>query len=340
LAKIRRTSEHDLIASFSRMIKAKKTPARGVVVGVGDDAAVFRPPSDQDCIITADALVEGRHFERKWLTGVELGWRLAAVNLSDIAAMGGEPLYAVLSLALPSNTDEDYVKGIERGVRDHLAEYKASIVGGNVTGIQDTIVCDLTLVGTCAKGRAWRRACRPGKDVIVVAGRLGEARAGLDILRTGKDGERHRRLVGAFKKPKPLLDVARLLKKERAIRGAIDVSDGFSSDLVNLCEAAKAGCEVFQTDIPLSKPLYRYATANGKVALDLALHGGEDYALILSVDAKKAPAVIARIEHSLKVPARVVGRFTADRGVYHLVGGRGRRMRIRRSGWDHLKSRI
>jgi len=224
----KKTSEKELLLDFACMIAAKKTPTKGIVVGVGDDTAVLRPHHKEDLLVTADILVENRHFRRAWFTGYELGWRLAAVNLSDIASMGGRPLYGILSLALPEGLSVKYVREIEQGVRDHLARYGAAIVGGNVSGIDSTLVCDLTLIGACAKGKAWRRSCRPGKDAIVLAGYLGEARAGLSLLeksgralakrpaRAEKSGRGLARgparvegpLVRAYKSPVPRLVVA------------------------------------------------------------------------------------------------------------------------------------
>jgi thiamine-monophosphate kinase len=333
---LRKTSERELLKTLARLSRTKKASTRGVVVGIGDDAAVLRPGVERDLLLTTDVLVEGRHFHRDWFEGNELGWRLAAVNLSDIAAMGGRPLYGVLSLALPRGIDIEYVKGIQRGVRDHLAAFGATIVGGNISGIADTIVCDLTLVGWCAKGKAWRRRCRPDRDAVVVVGNLGEARAGLTVLGNNGDWEKSKRVVQAFKRPKPLLDVAELLRDEKAVRGAIDVSDGFSLDLIRMCEAGKAGVEIEARWLPLSKSLQIFCLEYGKASQRCVLEGGEDYALILSVDRKKAEAVVERIRRRLGVPACVVGYFTGRRGRYELIGDRGRRMPLVARGFDHL----
>lgn len=338
MGRIQKRSEKELLRSFARIIQARKTSTRGVVLGMGDDAAIVRPKPLEDIIITTDVLVENRHFKRAWFTGGELGWRLAAVNLSDVAAMGGRPLYAILSLVLPSNVGLDYVRGIERGVRDHLADYGAAIVGGNVSGIDRTIVCDLALVGSCARGKGWRRRCRPGRDAIVVVGWLGEARAGLELLDRGVRPRFSRKLIHAFKKPGPRLDVARLLEKEKAVKGAIDVSDGLSTDLIHICENSKAGCEIDAAALPISKPLLAFCKTYGKDPVKMALHGGEDYALVLSVDSAKARAIGNRIRSSLGLPTRVIGRFTGESGVYRIIDTEGRRRGFKAEGWDHLTS--
>ena len=219
-------------------------------------------------------------------------------------------------------------------MRDHLAARGAVIVGGNVSGISDTLVCDLTLVGTCVRGKVWRRTCRPGHDSIVVVGCLGEARAGLSLL--GRHAGSTGRLVRAFKKPTPLLDVAGLLAGEKAVHGAIDVSDGLSTDLVHICENSGAGCEIDLTKIPISRALRLFTKTRGHDLLEWALHGGEDYALVLSVGSARSAAVAGRIERALGIPARVIGRFTRGSGVYRLVDESGRSENFAPGGWDHL----
>jgi thiamine-monophosphate kinase len=334
LKRSRKLSEDELIGALGRLVRAKKTRTPGVVVGIGDDAAIVRPGSG-DLLLTTDGLVEGRHFRREWFTGRELGWRLAAVNLSDIAAMGGRPLYGLLSLAVPDAVLPSFVTDIERGVQDHLARYGATIVGGNLSGIDQTLVCDLTLVGSVPRGKAWRRRCVPG-DAIVVAGILGEAAAGLHVVRPEDANQRFRRLVQAYKNPTPLLDVADVLKREKGVHGVIDVSDGFSTDLIRMCRASKAGCEVEAQRIPVSEMLITFCDNLARAALQLALHGGDDYALIVSVDAKKADALVRSITKKTGVLAARVGHFTRAAGKYTLVDERGQKTAFTPGGWDHF----
>ena len=333
-----RASERELLKMFARMVKPVRY-TRGVVVGAGDDAAVLRPVPGMDLLVTTDAMVEGRHFRRAWLSGREIGWRLAAVNLSDIAAMGGRPLYGLMSFAIPRGVATREVTAIERGVRDHLAVFGASIVGGNLSGIDSPLVCDMTLVGSVRRGRAWRRACKPGRDAIVVVGGLGEARAGVELLNRRGRKQPSNRLTRAYKRPVPLLDVPRLLQNEKSVHGAIDVSDGFSTDLIRVCESSGAGCDIETDRFDISNPLRRFCKDRSKNPIEYALHGGEDYALILSIDARKADAVASRIERSLSIPARVVGRFTSRRNHYCLVDATGKKTTLRPHGWDHLSPR-
>jgi thiamine-monophosphate kinase len=331
-----RRTEHQLIATFAKAIDAAGVRPPGVVVGVGDDAAVLRPESRRDTIVTNDVQVEGRHFERNWLSGRDLGWRLAAVNLSDIAAMGGEPRHALLSLVVPSTLEQSYVVDIVRGAVSHLSRYGAALVGGNVSSTEGPLVCDMTLMGVTARGKAWRRRGR-ARDAIVVAGETGAAAAGLLILMShGNPNSGRPRLIRAFTRPEPRLDVAGLLAGEAAIHGAIDVSDGLSSDLIHMCRAGGVGCSLDGSAFPITPATLSFCRDHEHDPIDWAMRGGEDYALVLSVAPSKANAICGRIQAKLGVTARVVGRFTAARGTYHLRYPDGRSRRFKAGGFDHF----
>ena len=324
-------SEFQLIEAFARRIRRKGIRAPGVVVGVGDDAAVLRTNPRGDLVVTTDALVEGTHFERRWFTGSELGWRLAAVNLSDVAAMGARPLFGLVSLVIPPRLDSSYVEAIERGLVDHLARHGAALVGGNIASTGGPMTLDLTLIGVCGRGRAWRRRARAG-DAIVVAGVLGAAAAGVTLLRKGN---LRGPLVRAYKRPAPRLDVARALSRSRSVRGAIDVSDGFSSDVIHLCEASRVGCDVNAAELPIPAAVRSFCRQRDIDPVEFALHAGEDYALILSVSPQRAAEVCRRIRRT-GCPAVVAGRFTGRRGVYRLIDAGGRSLRFEAQGWEHL----
>lgn len=327
-------NEARLIDSFARAIDAAGIHPRGLITGVGDDAAVFRGSAGEDLVITQDVHVEGRHFKKKWFSGYQLGWRLAAVNLSDIAAMGARPLYGLFSLVLPTSVNSAYVKQIERGIVAHLARFGAALIGGNISGTDGPLTCDLTLLGACKRGKAWRRQARPG-DAVVVLGRLGEAAAGLELLRSRKGRPRAGRLVDAYKRPRPLIAAAENLKNLSYIHGAIDVSDGLSTDLIHVCEAAGVGCEVYGSRLTASRALAGFCRERGEDPLAWMMSGGDDYALVLSVSSSKAAAVVARVEQKLDLPAAVLGRFTRQPG-YYLLDGDKKRRRFAATGWDHL----
>lgn len=325
-------SEFDLINAFARRIRRAGGNRGGVVVGVGDDAAVLRLKAREDLVVTTDSLVEGVHFERRWLYGVNLGRRLAAVNLSDIAAMGAAPRFALVSFAIPPGTPASFLEDIERGVVLELSRHGAQVVGGNITSTRGSLVCDMTLLGACARGRAWRRDTRAG-DAVVVAGELGAAAAGVALLRAGKKSGA---LIAAYVRPMPRLDVARALAGSRAVRGAIDVSDGLSSDLIHLCEAGGVGCQIEGSAIPIARGVSAFCRSRALDPVDWALHSGEDYALILSIPQKFTGEVSRAIE-AAGVRVSIIGRFTRERGSYRIIDTPGRERALRPGGWDHMR---
>jgi thiamine-monophosphate kinase len=330
-------SEFELIDAFARRIRRAGAQPRGVVVGVGDDAAVLRPNAREDLVVTTDSLVEGVHFERRWLYGVNLGRRLAAVNLSDVAAMGAQPRFALVAFAIPRGTPQSFVEDIERGVVAMLSRYGARVVGGNLTSTRGPLVCDMTLIGACPRGRAWRRDARAG-DVVIVAGQLGAAAAGVDLLRAGSKGGP---LVRAYTHPVPRIDIVRALSgayPRARLRGAIDVSDGLSSDLIHMCEAGGVGCEIHAHALPIGRGVGAFCRARGHDPIAWALHAGEDYALILAV-ARKHAVDVCRAIRGTRTPAAIIGRFTPARGVYHVVESGSRPRAFRAGGWDHMKAR-
>lgn len=325
-------SEFELIEAFARRIRRAGDSPAGVVVGVGDDAAVVRVGAREDLVVTTDSLVEGIHFERRWLYGSNLGRRLAAVNLSDIAAMGAQPRFALVSFAIPPTTPSSFVEDIERGVVRALARHGARVVGGNITSTRGPLVCDMTLIGACPRGKAWRRNARAG-DVIVVAGEIGAAAAGVSLLKAGK---KTGSLVNAYVRPVPRLDVARALTGNGTVRGAIDVSDGLSSDLIHLCEAAGVGCEIHAHALPLARGVRAFCRARRFDPVDWALHAGEDYALILAIPRRSIAAACRSIQRT-GVHAAIVGRFTRERGAYRIIESGRRSRAFRAGGWDHMR---
>ena len=329
------TSESKLIDKIKRSVEMAGVKPRGLVKGIGDDAAVLRGRSDRDLVVTQDIQVEGRHFDTGWFSGRELGWRLAAVNLSDIAAMGARPRFGLFSLVLPERADPAYIDQIGKGIVSHLAQFGAALIGGNVSGTGGPLACDLTLIGECARGGAWRRRARPG-DAIVVAGRLGEAAAGLELLRTAGKTLTGGRLLRAYKRPMPRLDIVDVLRGRAGVGGAIDVSDGLSTDVIHVCEASGVGCEIDAGSLPVSRLVGAYCEDRGIDPVEWVMRGGEDYALILSVARRHAEKIRARIERMTKSPVCIIGKFTVHKGRYVLVRDkRGRRFVA--SGWDHLR---
>ncbi len=325
-------SEFQIIGNLAKRLRRRG--ARGVVTGIGDDAAVLRVGARDDVVVTTDTMVEGQHFRRAWFSWPDVGWRLAAVNLSDLAAMNATPRFALISLAVPETVTARVIEEIERGAARHLARYGAIVVGGNLTATDGPLVCDMTLIGTCRRGKAWKRHARRG-DAIVVAGVLGAAAAGVAVLLGRARPARRDPLVRAYLAPVPLLEVAAALRGSRSIRGAIDVSDGLSSDLIHMGEASGLGCDVEAAALPVPPAVRAFCRRRKRDAVQWALDGGEDYALVLSVSPRRAADVCRRIR-STGAKASIVGRFTARAGTYRLIDADGRARAFKPGGWDHF----
>ncbi len=312
---------------------AGREPA--VVVGPGDDAAVVRPPRGARLLLTTDLLAEDVHFRRSWARPADLGWKLAAVNASDIAAMGGRPLWALLSLALPPGLDRSFAEGLSRGLRAASRRLGFTLVGGDTCASADRIFLSLALAGVAGPRLLTRDCAQPG-DQIFVTGHLGASTLGLAAL------ERH----GAAPLPAPLRICARrhlhpeprlafgaALARTGLARAALDVSDGISRDLGRLCAASRVGAEVQVDRLPVlsSTPARRACSDRDPHAA--ALHGGEEYELLFTArpdDERRVSALGKRL--GLRVTA--IGRILPRRAGVSVVGADGKQetSRSRRLG--------
>ncbi len=274
---------------------------RGVIVGPGDDCAVVR--GGERLLLTTDVLVEGVHFERSWQTATELGAKAVAVNLSDIAAMGGEPRYCLMSIGVPGSYPFADMRALHRGAQRAARGAGASFVGGNVSAAEKIFI-SIAVVGTAPQRPALRRGARSG-DFIFVTGTLGDAAAGLRLLRSGhRQGSAARALVRRFIAPTPRLEAGRRLVKAGLVSSMIDISDGLVQDLGHVCESSGLGAVVLKTFMPLSAAYTR--TIGDDPAL--ALCGGEDYELLFTVPGAKVDR-LRRLAPRLECGLRFIGQM-------------------------------
>ena len=314
-----------------RLIRALRRffPARppGVVLGVGDDAAVVRGP--RNLILTHDLLVEDVDFRRALHPPRLLGRKALNVNLSDIAAMGGRPLHAVLGLALPGRTKREWLQRFLAGFREATREAGVALVGGDMSAAARAVI-SVTVTGQAAVFVP-RGGARPG-DRVFVSGTLGDAAMGLRLLeRSAKTGRSRpaRRLVRAFLDPSPRLDLGFLLARRRLASAMIDISDGLAVDLSHICEESRTGAEIDLAKIPVSEELRR---ASGR-PLGLALYGGEDFELLFAV----RPRNLARLRLLAKrFDITEVGRIISGRKIW-AVGRDGKKRPLAIRGYEHFK---
>jgi thiamine-monophosphate kinase len=333
-----------------RHIRSRIPAGAGVLGGPGDDAAAVEiGPS---VLVTSDSMVEGVHFRREWSPPSLLGRKALTVNLSDIAAMAGVPRYAVVSLCLPADATLAFVDGLYDGLLERAAETGVSIVGGNVSASGGGIVVDVTVLGQ--SGRLLTRTGARAGDLAVLTGAVGAAAAGLKLLgqgaRLGADGEVHstgmwtesstdavRHCLRAQLDPSPPLAFGRALAEGEVARAAIDVSDGLSVDLGELCAASGLGAVVDADALPIDGHAAAFERAQGGDALSLALHGGEDYQLLLAVGPNDFPG-LEDVAVVWELRLTVVGEFVAGRPELSLRSG-GRTKPLPASAWEHFRSR-
>lgn len=314
-------SEQELLAAIERVLSGT---GPDVVVGVGDDAAVVAPGSGE-LVLTTDALVEGSHFSRSTASARDIGYKAIAVNVSDIAAMGASPRYALCALTLPEAVDAAWVMELLGGMREACDEHALSLVGGNLArGPEVTVV--VTVTGEVAPGRAVTRAgARPG-DRLVVTGDLGGSAAGLRLSsgRTPPSDE-ERAAIMRHVRPTARVGEAGVLVR-CGVTAMIDVSDGLTVDLSRLCAASGVGARVRLADVPVGPA----ATVGD------ALGGGEDYELLAALpDAAAVDAARAELAEAFGVPLTEVGELTAEPGMV-AVDAAGHEDALVPSGWDHF----
>jgi thiamine-monophosphate kinase len=322
------SSEFELIARLSAGIHL----SRRTLLGAGDDCAIISRPHGQ-LLFTIDSLVEKVHFELRWSTPQALGARALAVNLSDIAAMGGRPTACVINLGVREGIASRTLERIYAGLRDAARAASTDIVGGNITRARELSIT-IALLGEAGRGAMRRDAARPG-DEIFVTGTLGDAALGWRIL-AGKlklrgDAKKNRaakkHVVDRFLRPDARLDAGQRLAALRPAPAAIDVSDGLMQDLGHILERSGVGAEIDASRIPVS-PAYRALMGGDLVH---ALTGGEDYELIFCMKPGHSESALSR---RLGVEVRRIGRIV-----------RGKRLKVIGAdapivaGWDQLRPR-
>ena len=324
------------LGEFGLIELIRKTTARGakgVVVGIGDDAAVLRCSAGARLLATTDMLLEGVHFDLATTDLYSLGWKSAAVNASDIAAMTGDPRFCLASLGIPSHLSVEDVREFYRGLNACLRRYGAVLAGGDTCRSLKGFVISITVLGETSRGKTVTRSgAKPG-DHLFVTGTLGDSAAGLEILKRRYKGTGYR-VPGASKKLierhlRPNPRVVEGLKLSGIASSMIDVSDGLSSDLAHLCEESGVGAEIQGDRIPLSKHL-QSAKGLKRHPVEYALSGGEDYELLFTV-----PRARLRKLRSLRIDVTEIGRIVTGKAM-QIIDGQGRKTALTLSGYDHF----
>ncbi len=310
-----------------------------IIRAIGDDAAAFTVPSDRVSLITTDLLVERIHFIRKTISGFDLGYKALAVNLSDIAAMGGEAREAFVSIGIPQECPLDYLEAIYDGMKHLAAKFDVNILGGDTTGSVIDLIINVVVYGTAAKDQLLRRdAAEPG-DVIFSTGYLGDSKAGLHLILNNLplDSTEMQALYRAHVLPEPHLREGRFLAGQPGIRAAIDISDGLSSDLGHIAEQSGVGAIIYAHDIPVSDSLQTFCDTYGFDPVEYALSGGEDYTLLCTAASEKAEEIARKFQNEFKRPLFPIGKTTSESRLL-ITYPDGTSKALTPGGWDHFKA--
>jgi thiamine-monophosphate kinase len=321
--KLRSLRERELVSSIRKEFSAK---GRELVLGIGDDAAVVRGAKGL-CLLTTDLLIEDVHFITSLHPPHYLGRKSLNVNLSDIAAMGGKPKFALLGLALRKGLERAWVRSFFGGLKDAAGEAGIALIGGDISAA-GRIVVSVTIIGEAASP-VRRSGARPG-DLIFVSGFLGDAAAGLRLLRRGYRLGKDRRadsLLRGFLDPVPRIALGRALSRLKAASSMIDTSDGLSVDLLHLCEESGAGAEINLGMLPLSPAIRAFE----KEPERLALHGGEDYQLLFTSSPGRLAAICGLQK---KFSLHRIGRISRRKGIF-TIDQKGRKRLLKAGGYEH-----
>ena len=318
---------------ISRLLE--RVPVRGdaVVVGPGADDAAVVQVGDRSLIATADLSIEGRHFDRRFSSPSDIGWKALTVNVSDIAAMGGRPLWALLSIGAPADTAVEVLEQLYDGIAEAARAQGVLIIGGDTVGA-DVLVVSVALLGEPGSAGPVTRGGAHEGDLLCVTGALGAAAAGLALLRSGEDGDGEARallarfpgLAEAHRRPIARVREGRAAA-EAGARAMIDVSDGFSQDARHLHEASRIGGGLDPDAVPRAEGVVEadaWMHARDPVHRSFALNGGDDYELIMAVPPEVLEAVTAAVAPTALT---VVGGFEFVQLALEEDGG----------GWDSFK---
>jgi thiamine-monophosphate kinase len=313
-------TERNLIRHIRQL--ARTSAAKAVVRGIGDDCAILRPFPGAELLVTTDLCLENVHFRREWHPAAAVGHRCLTRGLSDIAAMGGEPMACFLSLGLPKDLPQIWVDGFLTGLLSLAKRFRVQLAGGDISSARQ-ITADIVVTGQVPAGKAVLRSGARAGDRIYVTGSLGGSAAVLRRLSAGKTIQPTKSNVHFY--PAPRIEVGTWLRKHGLATAMIDLSDGLSVDLAHICEESHVTAKITASQVPVGKG----------ADLQLALHGGEDYELLFTAPKRK------------KIPSQISGVKITEIGeiwnhsdyssAIQILGENGKLRPLAKRGWEHFK---
>lgn len=340
--------EDGFLEGVRERIPAPRTEVR---LGMGDDAAALLLPANESTLITTDTLIEEIHFTHRTLSPRFLGRKAVAVNVSDIAAMGGRPIALLISLSAPRHTEVEKLYAIFDGLIERAGELQLDVVGGNLSDSPGPLVLDVTVIGTTLGGKLLERRGASAEDGIFVSGRLGASAEGLELLRRGmalsasgalmvpaelREGPLPlaERCIRAHLDPDPRVELGRFLCSCEAVSACMDISDGFGRDLVRLCAASGVGARIEEAALPIHPGVLAWENLRRKPPLEMALAGGEDYELLFTV---RDPSALEPWHRDSELPLTRVGTVTPAQEGVRLILRNGQERALSGAGWDHFR---
>ena len=311
-----------------------------IIEGIGDDVAVLRGSGDQVWLATCDVQTEGSHFLRDAICPEDLGHKVLAINLSDIAATGGTPRYALISLGLPKELPVDFVDELYEGLRSEAEESGTVIVGGNISGSKLGIFIDVFLLGEAKRDDILLRSgAKPG-DRILTTGRLGDAAAAVALLLDPalSTTEGYRQLARRrLHRPQARLREGRIIALSRKASAMTDISDGLAGDLGHICERSNVGARLYAARLPVAEENRLLARMSRDNEWHFALFGGEDYELLFTAPAEEASGLAAQITRETGLSVSNIGEITLAAEGRQLILPGGQAVALKPHAWDHFK---
>jgi len=305
-----------------------------LIQGIGDDVAVIEMGS-KALLVTTDILIEGIHFDKSWIDPFRLGRKALAVNLSDIASMGGTPKYFLISIGLPKNISLSFVSSFYRGLKKEAKQFRVELVGGD-TALAQKIIINICLLGEGRKSDLlFRKGAKVG-DALFVSGTLGDAALGLKILQGKGKTKGAEGLIQKHLSPRPRVELGQAIAKHHLATAMIDVSDGLLIDTSHLLEESGVGARIWEDQIPLSGLYQKWIHSFSRNLFQFALSGGENYELLFTVPSEMRKR-ISSFTHSLKIPITCIGEILPQKEGLQIIKKNGKDYSPSHLGFEHFR---
>ncbi|RLG14428.1 MAG: thiamine-phosphate kinase [Candidatus Nanohalarchaeota archaeon] len=325
-------------ALIKRIQKAIKTSKDEVILGIGDDAAIIKPPKNKNknIAITTDMLVENNHFSLSTHTAEQIGKKSAVANISDMAAIAATPKHMLISLAIPKDTTVEFIDRLYKGITKETGKHNINIIGGDITGSPSgALTINIVILGETSK-EIRRSGAKPG-DCLMVTGDLGKSAAGLHTLQHNPKTSKKTAeiLKKAHLEPSHRLKESQTLKKLNCITSMNDISDGLATETKEICEASKVGAIIYKQKIPTTHATDELLKAIKKDTKETALYGGEDFELLFTAKKQDTKKIIDTLKKHTGTTATIIGKITKEKQIYLI--DKTKKTRLKKTGYDHFK---